>query len=124
MHKRMLQHARIAGKMTRHLKAVGGIPQELDLISQIVIEPIQSLKVDYLGNRNPQLHTDEILTALAICAATNPMAKLAMQQLSSLRGCEMHSSVMLSSVDENTLRRLGINLTCDPKHQTQRLYHG
>ena len=53
-----------------------------------------------------------------------PMAKLAMQQLSSLRGCEMHSSVMLSSVDENTLRRLGINLTCEPKHQTQRLYHG
>ncbi len=105
------------------LKALGGIPRELDLISKIVIEPIQSLKVDYLGNRNPRLHTDEILTALAICAATNPMAQLAMEQLSRLRGCEMHSSVMLSSVDENTLRRLGINLTCEPKHQTQRLFH-
>ncbi|MBQ2955279.1 MAG: DUF1846 domain-containing protein [Clostridia bacterium] len=106
------------------LKALGGIQKEIDLIAQVVIEPIQSLKVDYLGNRNPRLHTDEILTALAICAATNPMAKLAMEQLSRLRGCEMHSSVMLSSVDENTLRRLGINLTCEPKHQTQRLFHG
>ncbi len=105
------------------LKALGGINQELDLISKVVIEPIQSLKVDYLGNRNPRLHTDEILTALAICAATNPMAQLAMEQLSLLRGCEAHSSVMLSPVDENTLRRLGVNLTCEPKHQSQRLYH-
>ncbi len=113
-----------SGMLLNALKALGGIQKEIDLIAQVVIEPIQSLKVDYLGNRNPQLHTDEILTALAICAATNPMAKLAMDQLSSLRGCEMHSSVMLSAVDENTLRRLGINLTCEPKHQTQRLYHG
>ena len=105
------------------LKALGGINHDLDLISKVVIEPIQSLKVDYLGNRNPQLHTDEILTALAICAATNPMAQLAMEQLSRLRGCDMHSSVMLSAVDDNTLRRLGVNLTCEPKHQTQRLYH-
>lgn len=105
------------------LKALGDINHELDLISKVVIEPIQSLKVNYLGNRNPQLHTDEILTALAICAATNPMAQLAMEQLSSLRGCDMHSSVMLSTVDDNTLRRLGVNLTCEPKHQTQRLYH-
>lgn len=106
------------------LKALGGIQREIDLIAQVVIEPIQALKVSYLGNRNPRLHTDEILTALAISAVTNPMAKLAMEQLSRLRGCEMHSSVMLSSVDENTLRRLGVNLTCEPKHQTQRLYHG
>jgi len=106
------------------LKALGGIQREIDLIAKVVIEPIQSLKVDYLGNRNPRLHTDEILTALAISAVTNPMAKLAMEQLSKLRGCEMHSSVMLSSVDENTLRRLGVNLTCESKHQTQRLYHG
>ena len=112
-----------AALLLNALKALGGIQKEIDLIAQVVIEPIQSLKVDYLGNRNPQLHTDEILTALAICAATNPMAKLAMEQLSSLRGCEMHSSVMLSAVDENTLKRLGINLTCEDKHQTQRLYH-
>jgi len=102
---------------------LGGIPRELDLISKAVIEPIQSLKVDYLGNRNPRLHTDEILTALAICAVTNPMAQRAMEQISCLRGSEAHSSVMLSAVDENTLRRLGINLTCEPKHQTQKLYH-
>ncbi len=112
-----------AGMLLNALKALGGIPQDLDLISKVVIEPIQSLKTKYLGNRNPQLHTDEILTALAICAPTNPMAQLAMEQISHLRGCEAHSSVLLSSVDENTLRRLGINLTCEPKYQTQRLYH-
>ncbi len=112
-----------SGMLLNALKVLGGIPQELDLISKVVIEPIQSLKVDYLGNRNPRLHTDEILTALAICAATNPMAQRAMEQISRLRGSEAHSSVMLSAVDENTLRRLGINLTCDPKHQTQKLYH-
>ena len=93
------------------------------LMSPEVIEPIQNLKVEHLGNINPRLHTDEILTALAICAATNPMAQRAMEQISRLRGSEAHSSVMLSAVDENTLRRLGINLTCDPKHQTQKLYH-
>ena len=71
-----------AGMLLNALKALGGIPQDLDLISKVVIEPIQSLKTKYLGNKNPQLHTDEILTALAICAPTNPMAQLAMEQIS------------------------------------------
>ena len=98
------------------LKALGGIRDELHLIAPVVIDPIQHLKVDHLGNRNPRLHTDEVLIALSISAATNPTAELAMEQLSRLRGCEMHSTVILSPVDENTLRRLGVNLTCEPKY--------
>ena len=97
------------------LKELGNIPDEMHLISPVVIDPIQHLKVDHLGNRNPRLHTDEVLIALSISAATNPMAEFAMEQLSKLRGCEVHSSVILSSVDEKTFKRLGINLTCEPR---------
>ncbi|MBE6903792.1 MAG: DUF1846 domain-containing protein [Ruminococcaceae bacterium] len=96
------------------LKALAGLDDELHLISPVIIEPIQHLKVDHLGNRNPRLHTDEALVALSICAATDPKAELAMEQLSKLRGCEVHSSVILSSVDENVFKRLGVNLTCEP----------
>ncbi len=99
------------------LKALGGIRDELHLISPVVIDPIQHLKVDHLGNRNPRLHTDEVLIALSICAATNPLAELAMEQLSKLRGCEVHSSVILSPVDEQTFKRLGVNLTCQPTYR-------
>ncbi len=86
----------------------------MPLISPIVIEPIQNLKTRHLGNPNPRLHTDEILIALSICAATNPTAELALRQLPKLRGCEAHSSVILSPVDETTFRKLGVNLTCEP----------
>ena len=97
------------------LKKLAGMPDEMHLISPVVLDPIQHLKVDHLGNRNPRLHTDETLIALSICAATNPMAELALKQLDKLRGCEVHSSVMLSAVDEKTFKRLGVNLTCEPK---------
>ena len=99
------------------LKALGNMPDDLHLISPIAIDPIQHLKVDHLGNRNPRLHTDETLIALSISAATNPTAELAMEQLSKLRGCDVHSSVILSPVDERTFKRLGINLTCEPRYQ-------
>ena len=99
------------------LKALGGIQDELHLISPVVIDPIQHLKVNHLGNRNPRLHTDEVLIALSISAATNPTAKLAMDQLAKLRGCEVHSSVILSAVDEKTFKRLGVNLTCEPRYK-------
>ena len=98
------------------LKKLAGMPDELHLISPVVLDPIQHLKVDHLGNRNPRLHTDETLIALSICAATNPMAEMAMQQLSKLRGCDVHSSVILSGVDEKTFKRLGVNLTCEPRY--------
>ena len=99
------------------LKALGGINDKLHLIAPLAIEPIQHLKVDHLGNRNPRLHTDEVLIALSISAATNPTAELAMQQLDKLRGCEVHSSVILSDVDEKVFKRLGVNLTCQPQYK-------
>ncbi len=99
------------------LKALGGMPDDLHLISPVALDPIQHLKVDHLGNRNPRLHTDETLIALSISAATNPMAEYAMEQLHKLRGCDVHSSVILSSVDEKTFKRLGVNLTCEPRYR-------
>ena len=106
-----------AALLLNALKVLGGIRDELHLISPVVIDPIQHLKVDHLGNRNPRLHTDEVLIALSICAATNPLAELAMEQLSKLRGCQVHSSVILSAVDEKTFKRLGVQLTCQPKYR-------
>ena len=105
------------------LKALACIDDEVRLISPEVILPIQELKVKHLGNHNPRLHTDEILLALSICAVTDPIAARALEQLKSLRGCEVHSSVILSQVDENVMRKLGLNLTCEPQYQTKKLYH-
>ncbi len=102
------------------LKTLANIPDDVHLISPVIIEPIQHLKVDHLGNRNPRLHTDELLIALSICAATDPVAERAMEQLSNLRGCEVHSSVILSAVDEKVFRRLGVNLTCEPEYQSSK----
>lgn len=99
------------------LKYFGGIDDSVLLMSPQVIEPIQNLKVQHLGNNNPRLHTDETLLALSICAATDENAKCAMDQIAKLRGCEVHSTVILSQVDERTFKRLGINLTCEPKYQ-------
>ena len=98
------------------LKTLGGIDPELHLISPLAIDPIQHLKIDHLGNRNPRLHTDETLIALSISAVSDAAAEQAMEQLSKLRGCDVHSSVILSSVDENVFKRLGVNLTCEPRY--------
>lgn len=105
-----------AALLLNALKTLGGIRDELKLISPVVLDPIQRLKVRHLGNRNPRLHTDEVLMALSICAATNPTAELAMNQLDLLRGCEVHSSVILSEVDVRVFKRLGVNLTCQPQY--------
>ena len=104
-----------AALLINALKALGGIRDKLHLIAPVVIDPIQKLKTGYLGNRNPRLHTDEVLIALSISAATNPTAELAMEQLSNLRGCEVHSTVILSDVDERTFKRLGVRVTCEPR---------
>jgi len=106
-----------AALLLNALKTLAGLEDELHLISPEVIDPIQHLKVDHFGNRNPRLHTDEILIALSICAATDTRAELAMEQLSRLRGCEVHSSVILSAIDEKTFKRLGVNLTCQPRYK-------
>lgn len=98
------------------LKALAGIDDGIHLISPTIIEPIQHLKTEHFRNRNPRLHTDEVLIALSICAATDENAKKAMDKLNELRGCEVHSSVILSSVDEKVFKRLGVNLTCEPNY--------
>ena len=105
------------------LKALAGIEDSVQLMSPTIIEPIQTLKTNHLGNKNPRLHTDEVLIALSICAATDEKAKRAIDQLKNLAGCEMHSSVILSQVDINVLRKLGVNLTSEPEYQSQKLYH-
>ncbi len=112
-----------AAVLLNALKELGGIQHDMHLISPIIIEPIQVLKVQHMGNHNPRLHTDEILIALSICAATNPTAELAMQQLPKLKGCEAHSTVILSRVDENIFQKLGVNITSEPQYQTKKLYH-
>ncbi|MBQ4428113.1 MAG: DUF1846 domain-containing protein [Oscillospiraceae bacterium] len=105
------------------LKKLGGINDRIRLLSPAIIEPVQDLKVNHLGGHNPRLHTDEVLVALSISAATNPVAEIAMQQLEKLKGCEAHSTVILSQVDENLMKKLGINLTCEPVYQSKKLYH-
>ena len=105
------------------VKALGHIDKETHLISPHVIEPVQELKCKYLGNHNPRLHSDEVLVALSVSAATNPTAAKALTMLPQLKGCEAHSTVILPAVDDNTFRRLGLNLTCDPAYQTHKLYH-
>jgi uncharacterized protein (UPF0371 family) len=106
------------------LKTIAGIDDRIDLISPEILEPITSLKVGALGSNNPRLHTDELLIALSICAVTDPVAAKAMAQLGELRHCEMHSSVILSGTDEHTIKKLGIQLTCEPRYESKRLYHG
>ena len=106
------------------VKALAGIDDDLNIISHEILEPVQKLKVENLGNHNPRLHTDEVLVALAITAAGSDVAKKAMDSLKNLCGSELHSSVILSPVDAATFRKLGINVTCEPVYQTKKLFHG
>ena len=113
-----------ASALINALKYLAGIPQETDLVSAAAIEPIQTLKTNYLGGKNPRLHTDEILIALSSSAASSELAAAAMHQLPNLKGCDVHSTVLLSSVDSSTLNRLGMYLTCDPVYEEEdRKYH-
>ena len=105
------------------LKTLADIDDEVHLISPTVIEPIQELKVSHMGNHNPRLHTDEVLIALAICAATDEKAHKALKALDMLKGSEAHSTVILSKVDEGVFHKLGVNVTCTPEYQTKKLYH-
>lgn len=105
------------------LKALAGIPDDKLLISPQIIEPIQRLKTGTLGSRNPRLHTDEVLLALSICAATDEAADKALKQLKALKDCEAHCTVILSNVDESIFRKLGIRLTSEPQYQESKLYH-
>ncbi len=113
-----------AAALLNALKALAGIGRKEHLITREAIEPIQALKVDHLGSRNPRLHSDEVLIALAISTATLPLAARALDSLDQLRDCEAHSSVILSAADSSTYARLGLRLTSTPKYQSnQQLYH-
>ena len=105
------------------LKVLGGINDEIHLLPPAVLEPLCHLKTEVLGGHNPRLHADEILIALTLSAATNPAADLAMKQLPKLRGAEAHGTVIAATVDASLYRKLGINLTTEPKYQTKKLFH-
>ena len=105
------------------LKALAGIPKETDLISPAILAPVSALKVERLGNQNPRLHLDEVLIALSICAVHEEPARRALDCLEGVRHCDAHSTVILSQTDESVLKKLGIQMTCEPFYQTKRLYH-
>ncbi len=112
-----------AAVLLNAVKELGGIADDVHLISPAFIEPIQGLKTGYLGSKNPRLHTDEVLIALSMCAATDKNARLALEQLPKLRGCQLHTSVMLSSVDIKMFKKLGLELTSEPVYEIKKLYH-
>jgi uncharacterized protein (UPF0371 family) len=100
------------------LKLAAGIDDGEELVAAAAIEPIQTLKTKYLGGHNPRLHSDETLIALSVSASSNGHARLAMEQLPALRGAQAHSTALMSQVDENLFRKLGISLTCSPEIET------
>jgi len=104
------------------LKALAGIPHSLKLLAPETIQPIQTLKTQHLGSRNPRLHTDEVLIALSVSANANPAARAVLDELQHLRGCDVHTTVILGSVDEGIFRSLGINVTSEPVYQSRNLY--
>ncbi|MGF0112364.1 DUF1846 domain-containing protein [Streptococcus sp. SGI.013] len=111
-----------AAVIVNGIKALAGIDKDTHLIQPDYVKPIQDLKVDHLGNRNPRLHSSELLIALAITAMTDKNAKKAMEELGNLKGSEVHSSVSLPEEDKNVFRKLGINVTVDPNRQSETLY--
>ena len=112
-----------AALLLNALKKLAGIEDEVHIISPSAIEPIQKLKTSYLGSKNPRLHTDEVLIALSISAATNETAQLALDQIPKLRGCQVHTSVMLSEVAVKQFKKLSIQLTSEAKYENKKLYH-
>jgi uncharacterized protein (UPF0371 family) len=96
------------------IKHLAGIAHEAKLIPQSLIEPIQKTKIEYLGGKNPRLHTDEVLVALSVLSKDDEQCRKALEQLPQLRACQVHSTVMLSEVDRKIFKKLGCGLTCDP----------
>ena len=114
-----------AALLLNALKELAGIDHKLHVISPEAIEPIQKLKTLYLGSKNPRLHTDEILIALSVSAASNPTAQLALAQLPKLKGCQAHTSVMIGTVDMKQFKKLSIQATFEAKYEkTSNLFHG
>lgn len=111
-----------AALLLNALKYLAGIEHDEKLIKPEAIEPIQALKVNFLGGKNPRLHSDEVLITLALTSVSSENAKRAMEQIPKLRGCQVHTSVMLSEADSKTFKRLGVDLTCEPVRSGLKLY--
>ena len=114
----------VSAMLLNALKLLAGIPEEVKLISPEILEPVSALKTGYLGNQNPRLHISEVLIALSICAANDEMARRALDCLPQLANCDAHATVILSQNDVTTLKKLGIQMTSEPRYQTKKLYHG
>ena len=113
-----------AAALLNALKSLAGLGGHgVHLIAQSAIQPIQTVKVQYLGSNNPRLHSDEVLIALSISAVTNPLAELVLKKLDELRGCDAHFSIILSEEDTKLYNRLGIHVSCEPKYEIKKLYH-
>ena len=112
-----------AAVLLNALKELAGIDDSVHLLSPDSIEPIQTLKTKHLGSVNPRLHTDEVLIALSVSAASSADAAAALEQLRNLRGCDAHTTTILGSVDEGIFRNLGVLVTSEPTYWKKRLYH-
>ena len=113
-----------SGAVLNSIKVMAGIPKEVLLMSPQILEPVLKLKIHLLGSNSSVLKMDDVLTALYICAASDETAARAVEQLPKLRGCELHSTQMLRSGDESTLRKMGLNITCEPEFPDKSLYFG
>ena len=111
-----------ASLVLNSIKVLAGLPDEMLLISPIVLEPIIRMKKEILGSSYPSLKLEEVLQALSISAATNPIAEFALSQLPKLRGCDIHFSDIITQDDASTFRKLGVNFTCEPEFPTKSLY--
>ena len=112
-----------AAAILNAVKVLANIPDDMLLISPVILEPIVKLKTETLGSRQVSLSLEEVLTALSICAVTNPAAQMAMDELSNLEGAQAHSTTMLSKDDEQTFRKLGVDVTCEAVYPSQNLYY-
>ena len=112
-----------SGTLLNSIKVLADIPKNVLLISREILEPVLKLQLNLLGSRSSVLKVDDVLTALYICAAIDENAARAVEQLTKLRGCDMHSTQLLHSGDEDTLRKLGLNLTCEPEFPDKNLFY-
>ena len=112
-----------AAMLLNALKHLAGVDEDVHLLSPASIEPIQTLKTEHLGSRNPRLHTDEVLIALSVSASSDENARRAVEQLRNLAGCDVHTTTILGTVDEDIFRSLGISVTCEPRFLRKALYH-
>lgn len=104
------------------LKELAGIDHDMHLISPTALEPIQKVKTEFLGSKNPRLHIDEALIALSISASSNPVAEQALRQVPNLKGCQAHVSVMLANVDIRLFQKLSIQVTSEPRYEKKPIY--